>query len=321
MENIDGILGMSRRWFEPNVYSTGPLFIDALYNQTKITENIFSFYIAKTDTESYVDIGFIRSEAFKGGNANAAGLVWFDIPTDSNILFWYVRTTAIRFGDVDEQILGVSQAYSFDKYIAAILDTGTSTTLIPRAIAADFFGRLLQGQRYSQLNGMYQISCANKDVFPSIFLMVDGYWLEIHPSDYVLDLDIEGQQGCLLSLMAADIPYFILGDSFLRGYYSVHDHTNNRIGLAPHNTSPKRRIELGQLPRYKQSEVLAENKWLYNVASYWNQFVGWFWIPIVFSFCCCFTCCVTLCLLGEKLESMPTPPSIDGLTKKVQEEE
>ena len=42
--------------------------------------------------------------------------------------------------------------------------------------------------------------------------------------------------------------YFILGDSFLRGYYTVHDLTNNQIGFAPHSTSNKKNIGLIALP-------------------------------------------------------------------------
>jgi hypothetical protein len=42
--------------------------------------------------------------------------------------------------------------------------------------------------------------------------------------------------------------YFILGDSFLRGYYTVHDLTNNQIGFAPHSTSNKKNIEIAENP-------------------------------------------------------------------------
>ena len=32
---------------------------------------------------------------------------------------------------------------------------------------------------------------------------------------------------------------WILGDSFLRGFYSVYDHKEKRFGFAPHSTSDK----------------------------------------------------------------------------------
>jgi hypothetical protein len=80
--------------------------------------------------------------------------------------------------------------------------------------------------------------------------MVDDYWLEIHPNDYILEVNLEGQSGCIISIMTSPAPYFILGDSFLRGYYTVHDMENNRIGFAPHKDSPKRKIVKGIKPRY-----------------------------------------------------------------------
>lgn len=95
------------------------------------------------------------------------------------------------------------------------------------------------------MNGMYQISCANKKEFKSIFLFVDNYWLEIHPDDYILEMLIEGtsEKGCVISIGVSSVNYFILGDSFLRGYYVVHDMQNNRIGIAPSLYSSKQNLE------------------------------------------------------------------------------
>lgn len=44
------------------------------------------------------------------------------------------------------------------------------------------------------------------------------------------------------------MPYWLLGDVLLRGYYSVHDMTNDRIGFAPHATSSKKIITEGANP-------------------------------------------------------------------------
>ena len=89
---------------------------------------------------------------------------------------------------------------------------------------------------------MYQVSCANKDQFPSIYLAIEGYWLEIHPKDYVLVIDTSGSNSCLLGFAGGEFPFWLLGDAFLRGYYTVHDMTNDRIGFAPHDKSYKKII-------------------------------------------------------------------------------
>ena len=232
-------------------YNSGPLYIEALVNTSMITDPLFSFYMTLGDEETYVDIGYMDESAFLGGSSSAAGLIWIPMP-ETEILFWYAFASALRFGEADDKN---SISYTFDEYIPAIFDTGTSLVLVPNSIARDFFGRLLKGQRFVQINGMYQISCANKGEFESVYIMIEGYWLEFHPEDYVLEITQEGVTGCLLGFGASDAPYWLLGDVFLRGYYSVHDQANDRIGFAPHATSNKKIITEGTNPEktYKKT--------------------------------------------------------------------
>jgi len=41
---------------------------------------------------------------------------------------------------------------------------------------------------------------------------------------------------------------WLLGDSFLRGYYTVHSYQNATFGLVPHNTSTKSILKPGVKP-------------------------------------------------------------------------
>jgi hypothetical protein len=36
-----------------------------------------------------------------------------------------------------------------------------------------------------------------------------------------------------------DADYFLFGDNLFRGYYTIHDDLNSKIGFAPHSTSLK----------------------------------------------------------------------------------
>jgi hypothetical protein len=164
------------------VYQSGPLYIEGLFNNSMIAGKIFSFYMTLDDESTYIDIGYMNEAAFKKGSSVDAGLVWIPMPPNG-IMFWYAYSSALRFGEPDDS---KADAYTFDSYIPAIFDTGTSLVLVPKSISSDFFGRLLKGQRYVQVNGMYQISCANKEEFQSIYIMIEGYWLEFHPEDYVI---------------------------------------------------------------------------------------------------------------------------------------
>lgn len=75
------------------------------------------------------------------------------MPTYTEILFWFGRSTAIQYGDQSTD--GKVESYTFDEFIPAIFDTGTSMVLVPLQIQADFFGRLLGGHRYVEIGGMY----------------------------------------------------------------------------------------------------------------------------------------------------------------------
>jgi hypothetical protein len=154
-------------------------------------------------------------------------------------------------------------AYTFEEYIPVIFDTGTSLVMVPSEIAPDFFGRLLHGQRYVFAAGMYQISCENIDEFQSIYILIDGYWLEFHPDDYIVQIESAGITGCLLGFTGSDAPYWLLGDVLLRGYYSVHDMTNDRIGFAPHATSYKKIITEGTNPTLTYNTAFRRKSWMY----------------------------------------------------------
>ena len=77
----------------------------------------------------------------KGGSIQSSGFVWMQIPTSTNAIFWYGRASAIRYGFENTN----SASYTFDNYIIAVYDSGTSMVLVPADIATDFFGKILEG--------------------------------------------------------------------------------------------------------------------------------------------------------------------------------
>jgi hypothetical protein len=76
--------------------------------------------------------------------------------------------------------------------------------------------------------------CNNIDQNPTVTFVINGHQFPLTPRDYVLNLSGE----CLPGMMGMDIKtyeFFLLGDTFLRKYYSIYDMNvpgEPRLGLA-----------------------------------------------------------------------------------------
>jgi hypothetical protein len=124
---------------------------------------------------------------------------------------------------------------------AAILDSGTTITLLPNDLAKIVFEEL--GATNSEELGVV-VPCALADKTGSLnfqFGGANGPIVKVDVSQLVLPLTLEdgrtpeysnGEAACQLGLEAAgDLPV-LFGDTFLRSAYVVYDLENNRIALA-----------------------------------------------------------------------------------------
>lgn len=81
--------------------------------------------------------------------------------------------------------------------------------------------------------GQYNVDCEKRSSLPDLTLQLGGHNFTITPYDYTLEV----QGSCMSSFMGMDFPepvgpLAILGDSFLRKWYSVYDLANGEVGLA-----------------------------------------------------------------------------------------
>lgn len=77
------------------------------------------------------------------------------------------------------------------------------------------------------------MDCSARDTLPDVTFTLTGHNFSISAYDYILEV----QGSCISSFMGMDFPepvgpLAILGDSFLRRWYSIYDMGNHAVGLA-----------------------------------------------------------------------------------------
>jgi hypothetical protein len=114
----------------------------------------------------------------------------------------------------------------------AIVDSGTSLLVGPLAVVADIAQAL---NATANLAGEWFVDCGAP--LPALVVTLGGVAYVLEGSDLVLE---SGGQ-CLLLLMGLDLTGtgvdWILGDVFMRKYYSVFDYANQKVGFALANHS------------------------------------------------------------------------------------
>jgi len=209
---FDGILGLGYDTISVN--RIVPPFYE-MVNQGLVDEPVFAFYLSDTANgegdESEAIFGGINKDHFTGKMTH--------IPLRRKA-YWEVDLDAITFGDSTAELDNTG----------VILDTGTSLIALPTTLAELLNKEIGAKKGY---NGQYTIECDKRDSLPDASFTLSGYNFTIGPYDYILEV----QGSCISSFMGMDIPepagpLAILGDAFLRKWYSVYDLGNNSVGLA-----------------------------------------------------------------------------------------
>jgi len=117
----------------------------------------------------------------------------------------------------------------------AAIDTGTSLCAIPSE-EAEAINTRLGGKKNFQ--GQWIIECDTLPNLPDLTLTFGGKNYVLKATDYILKVGgLGGGEQCISGFMGLDIPapagpLWIVGDVFLRKYYTVYDLGKNRVGFA-----------------------------------------------------------------------------------------
>ncbi|KAL2002741.1 hypothetical protein VTN02DRAFT_6071 [Thermoascus thermophilus] len=208
---FDGILGLGYDTISVN--KIVPPFYN-MVNQKLVDEPVFGFYLGDTNKEGD------QSEATFGGidkDHYTGDLVKIPLRRKA---YWEVDLDAIAFGDAIAELDNTG----------AILDTGTSLIALPSTLA-ELLNKEIGAKK--SWTGQYSVDCDKRSSLPDLTFNLSGHNFTIGPYDYILEV----QGSCISTFMGMDFPepvgpLAILGDAFLRKWYSVYDLGNDAVGLA-----------------------------------------------------------------------------------------
>jgi saccharopepsin len=209
---FDGILGLA--YDSISVNKIVPPFYKAI-EQGLLDKKQFSFYLG--DTEKSEEDGGV---ATFGGHDKAyysGEVTWLPVRRKA---YWEVSFDGLALGD---------QYAELTNHGAAI-DTGTSLIALPSGLAEILNAQIGAKKGWS---GQYSVECDTRESLPDLTFNFSGYNFTISPFDYTLEVS----GSCISAFTPLDFPepigpLAIVGDAFLRRWYSIYDLEENAVGLA-----------------------------------------------------------------------------------------
>jgi len=210
----DGIFGLAYRSLSQE-HVLPPFHV--LWQSGKLDNYLFSFYLEDSATaDGQLTFGGIESKYYSGS------IYYTPIISDN----WY--EVAISNG---LQVNGVT----YNSAQRAIVDSGTSYLVGPVADVNAMATAI--GASFDSTYGLWTVSCEENtlpDIYVSMGDTTDYSLLKVPPESYVLNYS----GTCVLAMSGTDFQdnegqsVWILGDVFMRPWYTIFDVGNNRLGFA-----------------------------------------------------------------------------------------
>ncbi len=211
---IDGILGLAF----PAIATDGVLpVLDEMWQQGRIQQFMFSTYLSSVvnSSNSRLFLGGVDPSYFSGN------IVWADVIVPS---YWLVGMASVGVANKTVHTCGLD-------YCPTVIDTGTSILLFSPEVGnpvrlarqSSSFCSLCK-QILAQIPPV-KSDCSNLNSLPTISFSLGGIsggaLMTLEPEYYVIQADGQCQLGIESSYLA--FPLNILGDPFLRKYYTIFD--------------------------------------------------------------------------------------------------
>ena len=202
---FDGILGLG--FDSISVGGAETVFHNAI-DQGKVEKPMFAFYLGD-NADGELTFGGYDDDKFEGDE-----LTWVPL---SDATYWRIDMDAVKIGEFS---IGESDA---------IVDSGTSLIIGPKM---DILAIALEIGAKPTLTGQYTIDCEKVAGLPDMTWTIAGKEYTVAGKKLV----IQSAGMCIFAMMGMDFPkpgpQWILGDVFMREYYTVFDYAEKRVGFA-----------------------------------------------------------------------------------------
>lgn len=209
---FDGLMGLAF----PSIAVDGvvPPFVRAL-DLGLIEQPVFAFSLGKSDgSMGELTLGGIDDSKYSGKLSY--------VPL-TNETYWEFKLDGMSING--KSITNVRRA---------VADSGTSVLAGPtdevKALAA-----LVGAQPVIFNPNEYTVDCTQVPNLPVLTVTIGGQNYEFSGQDYVVEVSEDGESMCLFGFTGLDIPVqplWIMGDVFMRKFYTVFDYGNKQVGFA-----------------------------------------------------------------------------------------
>ncbi|KAG9019062.1 Type I transmembrane sorting receptor [Tulasnella sp. 427] len=213
-----GLLGLG---FPANAESGATPFFINLAESGSLASNVFSFYMARNGgSGSELCIGCADSAKYTGS------VQYYDLDpsaTNDEQYYWNIASDGFSYN-------GGSSTGSF----SAVIDSGTTLIYIPTAAAKALFAKIPGAKTApsSVGTGFYTYPCSSK--LGPITLSFNGDSYAVNLADFNLGAVSSGSSTCVAGIVGEDVGdgMAIIGDEFMKNWYSVFDYDNQAVGFA-----------------------------------------------------------------------------------------
>ncbi|KAH8105845.1 endopeptidase [Cristinia sonorae] len=206
---FDGILGLAYDTIAVN-HITPPFF--EMVNQKLLDSAVFSFRLGSSEEDGgEVIFGGVDKSAYSGD------VTYLPLRKKA---YWEVELTSVSLGEDTLEL----------ENTGAAIDTGTSLIALPTDIAEMINTQIGATRGW---NGQYTVDCSTVPSLPDLTFSFGGKPFPLKATDYILEV----QGTCISSFTGMDInlPWgslWIIGDVFLRRYYTIYDLSRDAVGFA-----------------------------------------------------------------------------------------